>query len=295
MKEEGSVREGRKNGGMGRRRFMRVSAGAAGAGIFGGMTPWVQAGDFSGKIKKAVKFHMVDDSMSVMDRFRLIKDLGFDGTEVRVGDDIDAKAIVKAVNVVGLPVHGVVNSANPDIKNAIDLAKLYGGSSVLVVCRYDKSLSMDDNWSRDVENIRAAAPYAETHGIDILVENVWASYLISAWDVQRFVDACESPVVGAYFDVGNNVRWGVAHHWIPVLGDRIVKLDIKEYDTDKQVKEGLRAGFDTKIGEGSVNWEAVRGELAGIGFEGWATAEVTGGGRERLQDIADRMDRVLAL
>ncbi|MEM7146085.1 MAG: sugar phosphate isomerase/epimerase family protein [Verrucomicrobiota bacterium] len=279
---------------MGRRNFLKLSAGVTGAGFLGASGA-AAAGQFTGRIKKAVKFHMVDDSMSVMDRFRLIKDLGFDGTEVKVGDGVDAKAIVKAVNVVDLPVHGVVNSSNPDIKTAIDLAKLYGGSSVLVVCRYDKALSMDDNWKRDVENIRGAAPYAETHGIKILVENVWASYLISAWDVQRFVDACESPAVGAYFDVGNNVRWGVAHHWIPVLGDRIVKLDIKEYDTKKQVEEGLRAGFDTEIGDGSVNWEAVRGELDGIGFEGWATAEVKGGGRERLQDIAERMDRVLDL
>jgi L-ribulose-5-phosphate 3-epimerase len=74
-----------------------------------------------------------------------------------------------------------------------------------------------------------------------------------------------------------------------------VKLDIKEYDTKKQVSEGLRAGFDVSLGEGSIDWAAVRGALAEIGYEGWATAEVKGGGRERLEEIATGMNRILDL
>jgi L-ribulose-5-phosphate 3-epimerase len=276
-----------------RRDFLKLSA-AAGLGVLG-MESRADAGQFTGKIKKAVKFHMVDDSMSVMDRFRLIKDIGFDGTEVRVADRADPKEIVKAIEVVGLPVHGVVNSSNPDLAAAIDRSKVYGGTSVLFVCRYDKKLSLDENWKRDQETIRVAVPYAEEHEIKILIENVWASYLISAWDVQRFIDEFDSPWVGAYFDVGNNVRWGVAEHWVPVLGERIGKLDIKEYDTKKQVSEGLRAGFDVSLGEGSIDWAAVRGELGKIGFEGWATAEVKGGGRERLEEIAVGMNQILDL
>jgi L-ribulose-5-phosphate 3-epimerase len=32
-----------------------------------------------------------------------------------------------------------------------------------------------------------------------------------------------------------------------------------------------------------------------IGYEGWASAEVGGGGAERLRDISQRMDRVFQL
>jgi hexulose-6-phosphate isomerase len=39
----------------------------------------------------------------------------------------------------------------------------------------------------------------------------------------------------------------------------------------------------------------VRAALGEIGFEGWATAEVPGGGVDRLRDISERMDRVLGL
>jgi len=111
----------------------------------------------------------------------------------------------------------------------------------------------------------------------------------------RFIDELDSPMVGAYFDVGNNIRWGYAGHWVEVLGSRIGKLDIKEYSRKLQNDEGLRAGFQVEIGEGSVDWPRIRQELLKIDFRGWATAEVKGGDRERLAEIATRMDRVLGL
>ena len=58
----------------------------------------------------------------------------------------------------------------------------------------------------------------------------------------------------------------------------------------------MRKGFQGGIGEGDCDWPEVRKALADIGYtSGWATAEVKGGGRERLADIAQRMDRVLNL
>ena len=46
------------------------------------------------------------------------------------------------------------------------------------------------------------------------------------------------------------------------------------------------AGFRVPLGEGDVNWPAVRKTLTDIGYTGWATAEIPGGGRERLEEIA---------
>jgi hexulose-6-phosphate isomerase len=102
-------------------------------------------------------------------------------------------------------------------------------------------------------------------------------------------------MVGAYFDVGNVVRWGWPQHWIEVLGDRIKKLDIKEYDLKVAMNEGMRKGFGMPLGTGSIDWSKVREELAELGYQGWATAEVPGGGRDRLGDIAGQMNRVLDL
>jgi len=278
-----------------RRHFLKSSSLATLAALGASAPATSQAGQFTGKIRKAAKYHMVqDDSLSVEEKFRLLKDLGFDGTEVRTSLK-DYSEIEAAIEKTGLPVHGVINSSNPDIVGAIDLAKRLGGTSVLVVARYDKQMSLQANWDRDLQNIKAAAPHAEKQGVHVLVENVWASYMISAFDYRAFLDAIDHPFVGSYFDVGNNVRWGVPSDWVELLGSRIKKLDIKEYSTKLQNDEGLREGFKVPIGEGSVDWPEVRAELAKLGFEGWATAEVPGGGRERLQTVAAEMDRVLDL
>ena len=287
-----------QGGGVDRRRIGRrgfvAGAGATALGLAAGVGP-ARAGEFTGKIKKAVKYHMIEKKMSVLDNFKMLVDLGFDGTEMRTADGANTVEVVKAIEKTGLPVHGIVNGSDPDLVNAIEVSESLGGTSVLTLCRYDKSVSLQANWDRDIANIRSAIPAAEKLGIKLLVENVWASYLISAFDVRSFLDEVDSPWVGSYFDVGNNVRWGVAKDWIPLLGKRIVKLDIKEYDDKKHNSEGLRAGFNVELGEGSVDWSAVRKELGAIGFEGWGTAEVKGGGRERLKEIAERMDRVLGL
>jgi hexulose-6-phosphate isomerase len=75
----------------------------------------------------------------------------------------------------------------------------------------------------------------------------------------------------------------------------VKKLDIKEYSREKRDDEGPFAGFRVPIGEGSVDWAAVRRALNDINYSGWATAEVSGGNRERLQDIASRMNQVLQM
>ena len=104
----------------------------------------------------------------------------------------------------------------------------------------------------------------------------------------------ESTMIGWYFDVGNIVNYGWPEHWIEALGPRILKLDIKEYSRKRRDAEGLWKGFGVKLLEGDCDWPAVMRALDEIGFEGWGTAEVSGGGRARLQDIADRMDRIFA-
>jgi hexulose-6-phosphate isomerase len=152
-----------------------------------------------------------------------------------------------------------------------------------------------ESWNETQAIIRKGLPAAEKYGVKILVENVWAGFLISALDTERFVDEIDSPWFGSYYDVGNNVRWGVPQHWIEILGDRIGKLDIKEWDEKKHSSEGLRQGFSSPLGEGTIDWAAVREALRKIDFKGWATAEVKGGSRARLTEISQGMDRVLGL
>ena len=281
---------------MTRREFAQAAgAVAAGTALTSAATK-AYAGQFTGRIKKAVKYHMISGDMSVIEEFKLLMEVGFDGVEIRVQDKVPVEEVAAAIKETGLPVHGVVLGSVEGIETAVDLAKGYGATSVLLVAgRVDENMPYAKNYEQTQAKIRAAIPYAEEQQIKLLVENVWNNFLLSPLEMRRYIDELDSEWVGVYFDVGNVVRFAWPEHWIPVLGDRIGKLDIKEYSRDKQNNEGLWKGFNVKIGEGSIDWAAVRAELENIGYSGWATAEVSGGDRERLADIAARMNKVLDL
>ena len=242
---------------------------------------------------------MVTGNMSVEKKFQLVKDLGFDGIETRVALGEKNAALVDSYRAAsqktGLPIHGLIHSDNPTLIEAIDQANYLGATSVLHVVPYNQKLSYRDNYAKTQEVIRAATEHAEESQVMILLENVWATFLIEPTSMARYIDEIDSPMVGAYFDVGNVVRWGWPPHWIEVLGPRIKKLDIKEYDLGVAMNEGMRQGFQKPLGEGSIDWPKVREELAQIGYTGWATAEVRGGDEARLRDIATQMDQVLDL
>jgi hexulose-6-phosphate isomerase len=247
-------------------------------------------------ICKAIKFHHVAGDMSVEDKFKLLKDVGFDGTEYRRRDDIDTKTLIRASEKTDLPIHGVINSSDSDLAGAIDLARELGATSVLYVAgRVNGETSYDENYRQTQEVIRKAIPHAEKREIPILIENVWNNFLLSPMEMARYIDELESDYVGAYFDTGNVVRFGWPEQWIRILGQRIGKLDIKEYSRDIQREQGLYKGFDVPLGEGSVDWPAVREALEQIGCTGWATKERGSGGRDYLAEVSRRMNKILAL
>jgi len=277
-----------------RRSFVQL-AGAAVAGATAlSAAPEAQAGEFTGKIKKAVKYGMIAGDAPPAGKLAMLKEIGYDGVEIGVRDKVDRDEMLAASQSTGLPIHGVVNGSVNDIPGAIDLAKFYGATSVLLVAgRVSEDMPYARNYEETQAIIREAIPYAEEQQIMLLVENVWNYFLITPLEMARYIDELDSDWVNVYFDVGNVARFGWPEHWIPVLGDRIKKLDIKEYSRTKRDEEGPWKGFNVEIGDGEIDWAAVRRELKAINYSGWATAEVGGGDRTRLADIAARMDRVL--
>ncbi len=263
-------------------------------------------------ILKAVKIGMVGGDLSLLEKFRLLKELGFDGVELDSPNNLARDEVLAARDEAGLPIHGVVDSVHwkdhlghPDpevrargvaaLRTALEDCHTYGGSAVLLVpAVVSAEVSYADAYTRSQAEIRRVLPLAEDLGVRIAIENVWNHFLLSPLETARYIDELESPYFGAYFDVGNIVNYGWPEHWIRTLGKRIFKLDIKEFSRKRRNDEGLWKGFDVPIGEGDCNWPAVCEALSEIGFRGWATAEVPGGDRERLADIARRMNQVLA-
>jgi hexulose-6-phosphate isomerase len=282
---------------MNRRCFLQMTGLALGASAFR-LAPPAAAGQFTGKIHKSLKWGMVQQAargMSLTDAFRKLRECGFEGVEPRVAEVKDAAEWIAASKASGLIIDGTVGADAANLEGGVDLTRQLGGDSMLVVARYDQKQSLAKNWSYWRDLLKSAAPHAERQRIKLLVENVWATFLISPFDMARFIDEIGSPWVQVHFDIGNMMRWGVAEHWAEVLGQRSQKLDVKEYDLKKAMNEGMAKGFDVPLGEGSINWPAVRAELAKINFTGWAAAEVKGGDWDYLAAVAQRMDRVLDL
>lgn len=273
------------------------------------------------RISLAVKFGMIQPAegetpdQSVRAKFQLLKDLGYDGVEMDSPSDLDLNEVIDASRETGLPIHGVVDSAHwskpfshPDpavraegvkaLETAIRDCRAFDGTTVLVVpAVVNRDVSYADASTRSQAEIRKVLPLAEESNITIAFENVWNNFLLSPLEAAKYVDEFESEHVKWYFDVGNIVRYGWPAQWIGILGPRIAKLDIKEYSRKKANEEGVWKGFEVEIGdpppEEGCDWPGVRQALREIGYTGWATAEVAGGGRERLVDINRRMDAVL--
>jgi L-ribulose-5-phosphate 3-epimerase len=307
------------DGSMSRRDLLGVAAAGAAAVAWGslGLTP-ATAQERSGgtlRLKKAVKIGMIGGeakSLPLAEKFALLKRLGYDGVELDSPNALQRNEVLAAIDSSGLPVHGVVDSvhwkqtlSDPDptvrqrglegLQTALRDAKAYGATTVLLVpAVVNKEVSYADAYTRSQAEIRKALPLAKELGIRILFENVWNNFLLSPLEAARYVDEFETDLVGAYFDVGNVVRYGWPAHWVAALGHRIGKLDIKEFSRAKMQNEWLGKGFDVEIGDGDCDWPEVRAELKKIGFvDGWATAEVSGGGEERLAEILERMRKVL--
>lgn len=297
-----------------RRQFLAATASAALAASAFSLTS-IHAQEnrvIEKRLKKAVKLNMVRGNMSLLEKFQMLKNLGYDGVEGASPNDLDPKEVLAARDQSGLTIHGVVCSdhwqkplSDPDpnvrshcvesLKTALRDAKTYGATSVLVVpAVVNKTVTYKEAYKRSQAEIKKALPLAEELNIRILFENVWNNFLLSPLEMARYIDEFESKMVGAYFDVGNVVRYGWPEHWIEALGQRIVKLDIKEYSRELENTKGPRAGFDVEIGEGDCDWPTVMRALDKINYRGWATAEVPGGDRQRLKDIAERMDRTFA-
>jgi len=264
--------------------------------------------------KISLKWGMVEEpSLSILEKFQLLRDLGYDGIELDSPNDLPLDEVLNARDKTGLDIPGLVNAVHwkhpltdPDpsarqacvdsMIKALRDAKLYGATTVLLVPGVvNADTSYKTAYARASEEIVRILPAAEEAGVSIALENVWNDFLLSPLEAADFVDRFKHPKLGWYFDVGNVLRYGRPTHWIEALGKRILKVDIKEYSLEKMNSEGPWKGFDVELGEGDCDWASVNKALSDIGYSGWGSIEVPGGDRHRLAELKKRVDLIAAL
>ncbi len=275
------------------------------------------------RLQFSVKWGMIGEpGLSVTDKFKLLKDLGYDGVEMDSQFAVPAKEILAAQDATGLPVQGVVNAnhwsirlsdptadirakALEELLAGLRYTKAVGGSTLLLVpgaVRDAANENKEQVWERSIAGIRQAIPLAAELGVRIGIENVWNRFLYQHGDEApadqkpdefiRYVDEINSTWVGIYFDLSNHRKYSYGPDWLRAMGRRIIKCDTKDYRLAKDAKDGQKEGF-CDIGDGSVDWEGTRKALAEINYYGWVSSEVAGGNRDRLADNLSRMRRHL--
>jgi L-ribulose-5-phosphate 3-epimerase len=301
---------------MNRQDFLKLGLGAIAANtlplapILG--QPHSSAGlGAKAKFKKSLKIGMVAGQMSLLEKFKLLKSLGFDGVELDSPGPIDRQEVREAKAQTGLEVPGVVCSehwkspfSSPEASvrakcaeamlTALEDCRAVGGTTVLLVpAVVNAEVSYAEAYARSQAEIKKLLPIAKKIGVKIAIENVWNNFLLSPLEAARYIDEFKHDMIGWYFDVGNIVRYGFPDQWIKILGKRILKVDVKEYSRKLAEDKGVWKGFDAELTEGDCNWPRVMQALTDIGYlNGWGSAEVPGGEADRLRKISEGMDKI---
>lgn len=252
--------------------------------------------------------------LSLADRLALAGEAGFDGVDLDQAAECTPEEAAAAVAQSRVFVHNAINHAHwsdrltsadaavrakgvANIEHCIRVSHAAGGSGVLIVVGSASDGPADEIANRCREEIKKLLPLAAALGQPILIENVWNQMFYdhdkpappeqTAAKFVEFVDSFNSPWVGMYYDIGNHWKYGRPGEWIREFGYRCVKLDVKGFSRAQDKF--------TDIGEGDLPWDEVRTALDDIGFTGWATAEVGGGGLERLTLVRKQMQKAFGL
>ncbi len=262
-----------------------------------------------GGLRKAVLISMLPKERSYAERFAIARAAGFEAVEMQtVERPEEVVEIADAARIAGIRIHSVMNadhwrfplsSADPAIVDRSvqgmetslrNAARWQADAVLLVPAVVDPATSYRDAWSRSQRVIRERLlPLAGQLQVTIAVEEVWNRFLLSPLEFARYVDEFDSPFVRAYFDVGNVVFYGYPQDWIHTLGARIVRVHLKDFRLDRP-----NGRFTwTNLGEGDIDWPAVRGALSAIDYRGYVTTELAAGDAGYLRDVSDRVDRLL--
>jgi len=249
---------------------------------------------------------MLPENLSYADRFKLARDVGFEVVQAPTEpDERKAEEIKRAADGANIRIDSVMNMDHwrfplsssdsavlekslAGMRTSLHNAKLWGSDAVLLVpAVVNPQTSYRDAWTRSQQQIRKLIPLAEDLKIVIAIEEVWNKFLLSPLEMANYIDEFHSPWIKAWFDVGNVLLYGYPQDWIRTLGKRIVKVHLKDF---KRREDGYAW---VNLGDGDVDWTAVRQAFTEIGYAGSAVTELEKGDEPYLRDVSNRVDRLV--
>src|SRR5213596_2901061 len=261
---------------MNRRSFLKITAAGAATTAF---VPSASAAP-KRNLRKAIMYSTIGVKGSVLEKFRVMKEAGFEGVEPMGGMNRDE--VLAALKETGLQAASVCCHTHwekplsaPDeatrkigfdgLVLSLQDAQAYGASSVLLVPGVARDgVTYQQCFERSIVEIKKAIPVAKETGVMIAIENVGNNFITSPEQAVEYLDAINSEWAGWHFDIGNAGRIGPAERWIRVIGKRILRIHVKDYSA-KPADPAARGNARPKLLDGDTNWPAVMKALDSVG------------------------------
>jgi L-ribulose-5-phosphate 3-epimerase len=259
--------------------FGHTSKGIVVAALAGGVG--VAARDVQGmsEVKRKVKFRVgaMDGTIGQggPEALAVAKEIGLEGVQIDAGGAADTldicrtevqerykEAMEKTGVVVSSVCMGLLNGsplvseprAPGWVSDTIEAAANLKAKVILIAFFGRGTLQTQEQKDRAAAILKPLAPKAEKAGVILGIENT-----LSAQDNARILEAVKSPAAQVFYDVANSTFNGYdVPKEIRWLGKRICQFHFKDR---------------TLLGQGEVNYSAIRDAVQEIGYEGWIILE----------------------
>ena len=231
------------------------------------------------QLRKAIMGGTLGIKGTLIEKYQAAKAAGYEGVEPAGG--MNQQEVIDALGKSGLQaasvcdhIHWVKPLSAPDaatrqlgldgLLHSLHDAHAYGATSVLLVPGIARDgVTYQQCFDRSIVEIRKAIPVARDLGVKIAIENVGNDFIQTPEQAVEYLDAINSEWVGWHFDIGNEGRRGpAAEKWIPLLGQRIVRLHIKDYSATPPAAVAGKAPPRPKLLDGDTQWPAVMAIIA---------------------------------
>lgn len=251
------------------------------------------------ELKKAINAWSVPGEVTFEDMFRDVAAAGFQGIELNIdgtgasrhsltmesgaGDygrigSLSAKYALPVCSISTSLYGGTLGSDDAAerqfgqnvLRKQLECARALGADAILAVPGgISERISIRQAIKNSENALTELLPEIERAQIDVGLENVWNGFFASPGDMARFIDGFGSPRVRAYFDVGNVAVHSYPEYWMEILGGRICKVHVKDFQ-----RAGWYSGCFVNLLQGSIRWGGVMKALRAAGYDGWLTAEL---------------------
>jgi L-ribulose-5-phosphate 3-epimerase len=266
----------------------------------------------SPRLKRAIHASMLPGN-SWKARFAVAAAAGFEGVAIdAVEAPTEADEIARAAADSRLTIGTVtcpataqfpLSSADPEVvkkgvlalKTALTVASMWRAEDVIITpAVIDESTPPSAGWSRSQAVLgQQILPLAGGFRLHVAIKVPTEKFLLSSADCNRYIDELRSPWIKASLRVSEAFGAGVVgtpQDWIRTMARRLSGLRLD----DRHLNRAAGTVERRNLGDGDVDWQAVRKAMSEAPYITWVTADLDPGDAAYIANLRVRIDKFLA-